>query len=476
MAKTPKITPVILSGGAGTRLWPMSRESFPKQLLPLASERSLLQETAARVADPALFGAPLIVCNAEHRFVVAEQMREIGADVRAILLEPVGRNTAPAAAAAALMLSDDGDDALFLLLPSDHVIADVGAFRNAVEIAAAAAADGALVTFGITPSQPETGYGYIRRGAPTPGQPGAFDVAAFVEKPDLATAEEYLAAGGYDWNSGMFLFPTRTLLAEMERLEPAIVNQCRAALDEGVADLDFIRLGEQAFADCPSKSIDYAVMEHTDKAAVVPADIGWNDVGSWTALWDIADKDDDGNAVLGDALTLDCRNSYVRSEGPLVTALGVDDLIVVATEDSVLVIPKDRAQDVRGMVDALKQRDRDEATTHPRVYRPWGYYQTVHDGDRFQVKRITVNTGASLSLQLHHHRAEHWIVVNGAARVRRGDDEFILNENESTYIPHNTMHRLGNPGKVPLNLIEVQSGSYLGEDDIVRYEDDYGRG
>lgn len=475
MAKTPKITPVILSGGAGRRLWPMSRESFPKQLLPLASERSLLQETAARVADPALFGAPLIVCNAEHRFVVAEQMREIGADVRAILLEPVGRNTAPAAAAAALMLTDDDEDALFLLLPSDHVIADVAAFRDAVGIAAAAAADGALVTFGIKPSQPETGYGYIRRGAPTPGHAGAFDVAAFVEKPDLATAGKYLADGGYDWNSGMFLFPARTLLAEMERLEPAIVAQCRAALDDGAADLDFIRLGEQAFADCPSKSIDYAVMEHTDKAVVVPVDIGWNDIGSWTALWDIAAKDGGGNAVLGDVIALDCRNSYVRSEGPLVTALGVEDLIVVATEDSVLVMPKHRAQDVRNMVDALKERGRDEATIHPRVYRPWGFYQTVHEGDRFQVKRITVNCGASLSLQLHHHRAEHWIVVNGAARVRRGDDEFMLNENESTYIPPNTIHRLENPGKVPLNLIEVQSGSYLGEDDIIRFEDNYGR-
>ncbi len=475
MAKTPKITPVILSGGAGTRLWPMSRESFPKQLLPLASERSLLQETAARVADPTLFNAPLIVCNAEHRFVVAEQMREIGAEVRAILLEPVGRNTAPAATAAALMLIDDDKDALFLLLPSDHVIADVAAFRDAVGIAAGAAADGALVTFGIKPSQPETGYGYIRRGAPTPGHAGTFDVAAFVEKPDLATAEQYLADGAHDWNSGMFLFPARTLLAEMERLEPAIVAQCRQALDEGAADLDFIRLGQQAFTACPSKSIDYAVMEHTDKAAVVPIDIGWNDVGSWTALWDIAAKDDGGNALLGDVIALDCRNSYVRGEGPLVTALGVEDLIVVATEDSVLVMPKDRAQDVRAMVDALKERGRDEATIHPRVYRPWGFYQTVHEGDRFQVKRITVNCGASLSLQLHHHRAEHWIVVNGAARVRRGDDEFMLNENESTYIPPNTMHRLENPGKVPLNLIEVQSGSYLGEDDIIRFEDNYGR-
>jgi len=476
MADIPKITPVILSGGAGTRLWPMSRESFPKQLLPLASERSLLQETVSRVADPACFGGPMIICNAEHRFVVAEQMREIGADVQAIVLEPVGRNTAPAATAAALMLADAADDALFLLLPSDHIIADINAFRDAVAIAAAAAADGALVTFGIKPSHPETGYGYIRRGAQRRGHAGSFDVAAFVEKPDLSTAEKYLATGGYDWNSGMFLFPANVLLAEMERLEPEIIAQCRVAVAEGGSDLDFMRLGAEAFARCPSKSIDYAVMEHTDKAVVVPADIGWNDVGSWTALWDIAAKDGSGNAVKGDVIALDCRDSYVRSEGPLVTALGVEDLIVVATEDSVLVMPKGRAQDVRIMVDALKKRDREEATTHPRVYRPWGFYQTVHDGDRFQVKRITVNTGASLSLQLHHHRAEHWIVVNGAARVRRGNDEFMLNENESTYIPPNTMHRLENPGKVPLNLIEVQSGSYLGEDDIVRYEDNYGRG
>lgn len=475
MADLPKIHPVILSGGSGTRLWPMSRESYPKQLLTLTADRSLLQETAARVGNPARFSAPIIVCNDEHRFIVAEQLRQLGVRAHAIVLEPFGRNTAPAAAIAALILARHDASALMLVLPSDHTIADSIAFQGAVATAANAAVNGALVTFGIKPSKPETGYGYIRRGAPLTGRPGCYEVAAFVEKPDLRTAQDYLAHGSYDWNSGMFLFPASRYIDELARLEPEIVARCREALDGATRDLDFLRLASDPFRSSPSKSIDYAVMEHTATAAVVPVEMGWNDVGSWTALWDIGQKDEAGNVALGDVLAFDTTNSYLRSEGRLISVLGVDGLIVVATDDAVLVIPKTRAQDVRTVVDALKARNRPEPVMHPRVYRPWGYYQTVHDGDRFQVKRITVNVGASLSLQLHHHRAEHWIVVNGAARVTRSNDVFMLNENESTYIPPNTVHRLENPGKVPLNLIEVQSGSYLGEDDIVRMDDNYGR-
>jgi mannose-1-phosphate guanylyltransferase/mannose-1-phosphate guanylyltransferase/mannose-6-phosphate isomerase len=435
----------------------------------------MLQETAARTNNGGRFTAPIVVCNSEHRFIVAQQLQCIDQPAQAILLEPIGRNTAPAAAVAAMTLAKEDEDALVLLLPSDHSIADTLAFRSAVTTAAEAAVDGALVTFGIKPSGPETGYGYIHRGAPIKGHSGCYSVSEFIEKPDRQTATGFLAQGGYDWNSGMFLFKASAFLEELERLEPDIVSHCRAAIEQGETDLDFIRLAEKPFAQCKSKSIDYAVMEHTEKAAVVPADIGWNDVGSWTALWDDGAKDGSENVLVGDVLALDSARSYLRSEGPLIAALGVDDLVVIATADAILISPKDRAQDVRTMVDALKTRGRAEATTHPRVHRPWGYYQTVEEGDRFQVKRITVNTGASLSLQLHHHRAEHWIVVNGAASVRRGNEEFILNENESTYIPPNTLHRLENPGRVPLNLIEVQSGGYLGEDDIVRYEDNYGR-
>ncbi|NKB21881.1 MAG: mannose-1-phosphate guanylyltransferase/mannose-6-phosphate isomerase [Alphaproteobacteria bacterium] len=475
MVETPKITPVILSGGSGTRLWPMSRESYPKQLLPLSSEQSLLQETAARVNDPAIFTAPLIICNSEHRFVVAEQLNQLNIKPLAIVLEPVGRNTAPAAAVAALMLKKKDANARVLLLPSDHTIANERAFKDAASIAAQATEEDYLVTFGVKPNRAETGYGYIHRGPPLKNYSGCFSVGEFVEKPDGATAARYLATGGYDWNSGMFLFSANAFLVELEALEPEILNACAESIKEAETDLDFVRINEKSFSVCPSKSIDYAVMERTERAAVIPVEIGWNDVGSWGALWDIGAKDGANNVVSGDVSIFDSQNSYIRSEGPLVTALGIESLVVVATEDAVLVTSKDRAQDVKTIVESLKSRGRDEASSHPRVYRPWGYYQTVHDGERFQVKRITVNTGASLSLQLHHHRAEHWIVVNGTADVRKGEEEFTLNENESTYIPINTVHRLTNPGKVPLNLIEVQSGSYLGEDDIVRYEDDYGR-
>lgn len=474
-ASSTKIVPVILSGGAGSRLWPLSRESFPKQLLPLTAERSLLQETAGRVAERAMFEPPIVVCNQEHRFVIAEQLRQIGIDPDCIMLEPAAKNTAPAVAAAALLVAERQPDSQILVLPSDHSIHDTAAFSSAVRTASFAAADGALVTFGIKPSRAETGYGYIQRGNRLGTREGCYEVRAFVEKPDAATARSYLDDGGYEWNSGMFQFTAEAYLAELERFEPEILAGCRAALKAASTDLDFLRLAEEPFAAMPSRSIDYAVMERTKRAAVVPVDMGWSDVGSWTSLWEIGVKDGKGNVLTGDVVTRDVSNSYIRGDGLLVAVLGLDDIIVVSTGDAVLVLPKNRAQDVKALVDTLKSAKRREATHHPRVYRPWGFYQGLHEGERFQVKRITVNVGASLSLQMHHHRAEHWIVVNGTAQVTRGNEQFVLNENESTYISPGTVHRLANPGKVPLNLIEVQSGGYLGEDDIVRYEDTYGR-
>lgn len=475
-SKNVHIHPVILSGGAGVRLWPMSREQYPKQFLPLCSDRSMLQDTALRVADPAVFAKPLIICNQEHRFVIAEQLRQAGLEAARIVLEPVGRNTAAAAAIAALIIAEQDPDGQLLLLPADHVIQDQAAFLNAVATAAGAATAGHLATFGIVPTAPETGYGYIRRGEAIDGQDGAFCVAAFVEKPPREQAERYVAEKSFFWNSGMFLLPARRYLAELERWEPAVLKACRAALAKGHSDLDFFRLEEEAFAAAPSTSIDYAVMERTDAAAVVPCSIGWTDVGAWSALWDIGVKDDGGNVCQGDAIAWDSRNCYVRSEdGALVAVLGLSDTVVVATEDAVLVAAKDRAQDIKPLVEHLKAQGRDEPRQHRRVHRPWGYYQSLHAGDRFQVKRLTVVPGARLSLQKHYHRAEHWVVVNGTALVTRGEEQILLRENESVYIPLGTPHRLENPGKVPLNLIEVQSGSYLGEDDIVRFDDHYGR-
>jgi len=469
-----KIYPIILSGGVGSRLWPLSRSLFPKQLLPLAGAKSLIQDTALRAQGP-LFTAPVIVCNVEHRFLVAEQMREAGVSPLAILLEPVGRNTAPAAAVAALKVAEKDPEGIILLMAADHVIADSAAFCSAVEAAAAAAARGDLVTFGITPRHPETGYGYIQQGQGRPQAPGVFAVQRFVEKPDLATAKSYLAAGDYLWNSGMFAFKASTYLAELQRLEPALLAQAKAALAEGKADLDFIRLAENPFGRCRSVSIDYAVMEHTDKAAVVPVEMGWSDIGSWESLWQASGKDGDGNSLYGDVLQEGTANSYLRSDGPFVAAVGVKDLVVVATVDAVLVAAKDASQDVKKIVERLEKAGRDLHVTHRKVYRPWGAYESIDNGERFQVKRITVNPGAKLSLQMHHKRAEHWIVVSGTAQVTCGEKVFPLKENESTYIPLGEKHRLENIGTEPLQLIEVQSGAYLGEDDIVRFEDKYGR-
>ena len=465
------LIPVILSGGSGTRLWPLSREGHPKQFLALAGEQSMLQATWTRVAELAGDNAPLVVTNEAHRFMVAEQLRQVGCTPAAILLEPIGRNTAPAIAAAALAATAYGGDPLLLVLPSDHVIADEQAFRSAVCEAIPAATEGALVTFGIVPTAPETGYGYIQAAAGN----GVREVLRFVEKPDAATARAWLDEGGYFWNSGMFLFRAGRYLEELARHRPDILAACRNAWAGAKRDTDFLRLERSAFEACPADSIDYAVMEKTDAARVLPVDIGWNDVGSWAALWQVAEHDGDGNARHGDVMALDCRDSYAWSERRLVALIGLDGVVVVDTDDALLVASKDRVQQVKDIVARLKDGDRGEAVLHRKVYRPWGAYDSIDMAERFQVKRITVKPGAALSLQMHHHRAEHWVVVSGTARVTRGDDVFLLGENESTFIPMGTRHRLENPGKVPLELIEVQSGSYLGEDDIVRFEDVYGR-
>ncbi|MFL0350792.1 mannose-1-phosphate guanylyltransferase/mannose-6-phosphate isomerase [Stenotrophomonas lactitubi] len=463
------IQPVILSGGSGTRLWPLSREAYPKQFLPLAGELTMLQATWQRVAPIASRG-PLVVANEEHRFVAAEQLQQVGAEPAAIILEPVGRNTAPAIAVAALEATRDGADALLLVLPSDHVITDEAAFRAVVQAAASAAEAGKLVTFGIVPTGPETGYGYIKAAN---GQ-GLRAVERFVEKPDLETATGYVSSGQYYWNSGMFLFKASRYLQELERFQPDMLAGSRQAWQQARRDSDFTRLDKEAFATVPSDSIDYAVMEKTADAVVIPLDAGWNDVGSWTALRDVSQQDGDGNAHQGDVIAIDCRNTYAYGER-LVAMVGLDDVIVVETDDAVLVGKADRMQEVKTVVAKLKADGRSEATWHRKVYRPWGAYDSIDNGERFQVKRITVKPGGTLSLQMHHHRAEHWIVVSGTAEVTRGDEVILLSENQSTYIPLGVTHRLRNPGKLPLELIEVQSGSYLGEDDIVRFEDTYGR-
>lgn len=464
-----KLIPVILSGGSGTRLWPLSREMYPKQFLPLVGDKSMLQATWLRVASIAQSG-PIVVANAEHRFIAAEQLQQIGASPLATLLEPTGRNTAPAIAVAALEALRSDPDALLLVLPSDHVIRDEAAFRAAVTAATPAAELGKLITFGIVPSSPETGYGYIKAAAGN----AVRDVERFVEKPDQGTAEAYIASGEYFWNSGMFLFKASRYIEELRKLQPAILEACRKSLELAGRDADFVRLDKDAFESSPSDSIDYAVMEKTRDAAVLPLDAGWSDVGSWAALRDVSEQDADGNAEHGQVIRIGCRNTYAYGE-KLIALIGLDDVIVVETPDAVLVAKSEQCQEVRDVVKEVKKRGLPQAAWHRKVYRPWGAYDSIDNGQRFQVKRITVKPGATLSLQMHHHRAEHWIVVSGTAEVTRGNETLLLTENQSTYIPLGVTHRLKNPGKLPLELIEVQSGSYLGEDDIVRFEDSYGR-
>ena len=468
------VYPVILSGGTGTRLWPMSRSGHPKQLQCLASDLSMLQETARRFEGWSDAAPPIIVCSFEHRFVIGEQLREIGMAAGEILLEPAGRNTAPAIAAAALRLAAPAPDGVMAVMPADHVTGDVSAFRQTLARGVAAAAAGNMVTFGIPPAGPETGYGYILRGDAV--AEGVFKVESFVEKPDPMTAAAFVKDDRYFWNSGIFVFSVRRYLEELEKYGPDILAACRQAVADGIVDLDFFRLDPDAFAACRSESIDYAVMERTADAVVVPVSMGWNDIGTWSALWEIADKDDHRNVCLGDALMEDAEGCYVRSDaGRLVAAVGVQDLVIVDTGDAVLVARRDRAQGIRAVVDRLKAEGRSEYRAHDRVYRPWGYYETVEKGYRYQVKHLMVKPSASLSLQLYHHRAEHWVVVRGTARVTRGDEALLLGENQSTYIPLGIRHRLENPGKLPLSIIEIQSGPYLEEDDIVRFEDVYSR-
>lgn len=470
-----QVCPVVLSGGSGSRLWPLSRTLLPKQLLPLLGRETMIQQTIQRLKGIPGIGPAVLVCNQEHRFLVAEQVREIAAEVSAIFLEPIGRNTAPAVAIAALHLEALNHDGVMLVLPADHSIADVAAFHAAVAVAASAAEAGGLVTFGIKPTGPETGFGYICAGEDIAGT-AARRVVAFVEKPDAERAAAFVASGDYYWNSGMFAFRPAVFLAELEKFQPDILAAARQALAGMQRDLDFCRLDEPPLAACPAKSIDYAVMEKTDKAVVVPVSMEWSDIGSWTSLWAQTARDEEGNAVLGDVLAMDVKNSYLRAESRMLAVLGVEDLIVVETADAVLVTHRDRAQDVKQLVAAMGRDGRSEVAAHQRVYRPWGWYEGVDAAERFQVKRIMVKPGGRLSLQMHHHRAEHWIVVSGTARVTRGGEAVLVSENESTFIPLGTSHRLENPGRIPLHLIEVQSGSYLGEDDIVRLQDDYRRG
>ena len=489
------LQPVILSGGAGTRLWPLSREHYPKQFLPLAGDETLLQETVRRVrpADGPLSdidaAEPVVVCNEEHRFLVAEQLRQIDVVPAGIILEPVGRNTAPALTVAALHAVKEGGDAVLFVMPADHVIKDVATLHQAIETGYRLAEQDHFVTFGIVPTAPETGYGYIQRGEPLNDvsphtsllTPHA--LARFAEKPDAATAACYVENGQYYWNSGMFMMKASNWLAAIEHFNPEMAAACRHAYESGQADSDFYRLDTEAFTFSPSDSIDYAVMERLGqkgagaqwRGAVVPLNAGWSDVGAWGALWEVADKDEYGNVVRGDALVHDTRNTMLLADGRLVASVGVDDLVIVETADAVLVAHKNAAQDVKTIVSRLKGDGRPEHINHRCVHRPWGTYETIDIGDRYQVKRITVHPGAALSLQMHHHRAEHWVVVTGTARVTRGEEVFLVAENESTYIPLGTKHRLENPGKFPLEMVEVQSGSYLGEDDIVRFDDIYNR-
>ena len=485
------IIPVIMSGGSGSRLWPQSRSLYPKQFLPLVNDQTMLQNTITRLDGLQGVSAPLLIANEAHRFLAAEQFRQLGRQAGGIILEPVGRNTAPAVALAALKALNHGDhgkhkgkaslaekcDPVLLVLAADHVIQDEGAFHRVVEAALPAARDGMLVTFGIVPTHAETGYGYIKalNHGDHEEHKGVFCVSEFVEKPDLEAAKGYLASGDYYWNSGMFMFKASRYLEELKKFRPDILEACERAMGVEHPDLDFVRLDEEAFKACPDESIDYAVMEKTEDAIVIPLDAGWSDVGSWSSLADISDLDEAGNAVQGDVMLHDTHNTYVRSDKKLIATVGVDNLVITESDDAILVAAKDRVQDVKKIVERLKAENRTEAKLHRKVYRPWGAYDSIDSGERFQVKRITVKPGAKLSLQKHYHRAEHWVVVKGTALVTNGDQEVLLTENQSTYIPIGAVHRLENPGRFDLELIEVQSGGYLGEDDIVRLEDTYGR-
>ena len=461
------IIPIIMAGGSGTRLWPLSRVAYPKQFLRLHGEDTMLQATVKRLSGLDI-QASITICNEEHRFFVAEQLREID-KLGSIILEPVGRDTAPAIALAALTAKDDP---LLLVLAADHVIKDEAAFRAAVIRAIPLAEAGELVTFGIVPSEPHTGYGYIKRGKDI-GE--GFEVDAFVEKPSSDVAQDYFSSGDYYWNSGMFLFRASNYLEELKRFRPDILEQWQRSVMNVKTDLDFLRVDKDMFESCSAESVDYAVMEKTSHAVVVPLDAGWSDIGSWSSLWDISEKDSEGNSTHGDVILHNTRNSYVRSDNKLVAVIGVDDLVVVSTKDALMVAHKDSVQDVKMITESLKTQARSEWQLSREVYRPWGKYDSIDSGERYQAKRITVKPGAKLSVQMHHHRAEHWVVVSGTARVTNGDKTFLLSENESTYIPIGVVHALENPGKVELELIEVQSGSYLGEDDIVRLDDIYGR-
>jgi len=468
------ILPVIMSGGSGSRLWPLSRALHPKQFLPLINDNTLLQETINRLDENCL--EPIIICNNEHRFIVAEQLRENNTKASNIILEPMGRNTAPAIALAALSAIENGNDPLLLVLAADHVITDVNAFQKSIVSASAFAEQDKLVTFGIVPTQAETGYGYIKQGAiQTHQEEKGYTVASFVEKPNLATAEKYLASGEYLWNSGMFMFKASRYLEELAKYSPEILAVCKEAFSNKNHDLDFTRISGEVFEKCPDDSIDYAVMERTEHAIVVPLNAGWSDVGSFSSLWEVNDKDQQGNVTQGDVISHSTGNSYINAQSRLVTTVGVDDLVVVETKDAVLVAHKDKVQDVKEIVNQLKADNRYEYKHQREVYRPWGKYDSLDFGQRDQVKRITVKPGAKLSVQMHHHRSEHWIVVSGTAKVTNGDKTFIVTENESTYIPLGQIHALENPGVLLLELIEVQTGSYLGEDDIVRFDDKYGR-
>ncbi len=468
------IVPVIMSGGSGSRLWPQSRALYPKQFLPLVNSDSMLQNTVSRLSGIKGISPSLVIANEDHRFLVAEQLRQTGHGAAAIILEPAGRNTAPAVALAALKAIENNPDhdPVLLVLTADHVISEIEAFHQAIAIARQEAEQGQLVTFGIVPTHPETGYGYIKRQQ---GTGDVFPVEKFVEKPDKSTAEQYVATGDYYWNSGMFMFRALRYLDELKKFRPDILDACQKAMSVQQSDLDFVRVDKAAFLSCPEDSIDYAVMEKTTDAVVVPLDAGWSDVGSWSSLWDIAEKDLSNNAIIGDVLTQDTQNCYIRSEKKLVATVGIENLIITESDDAILIAEKSRVQDVKKIVEQLKATGRPEARLHRKVYRPWGSYDSIDNGDRFQVKRLTVKPGASLSLQKHYHRAEHWVVVKGTAKVTKGDQEILVSENQSTYIPIGEVHRLENPGHVALELIEVQSGSYLGEDDIVRLEDTYGR-